>query len=469
MAIYSCEGSVTSLICSSVRGVRPLAVYCLISKLSTNMLIRIVGIQMHAYKDRLEELRQVAPGTVVFLTREDNGPVRRHSIRAMLGNECLGYVKRLEINKVRDIMGRRSALQARILSLCDDELAFCAEIDGESTVAPIEINHELDGWTPLGPILEPTNLELNLQAWINILSAMSETPGDWTPENEAQLQLVMDNAWIDMSGETHLQLAEIIGLLMAAPEESKQAAGLKLDRTFSRYGRDEYRQRRFEYLRELSQSEQMARILCNNTESIMDWMTDVPDPYEKEFYSDPLTLMRLLWYADLPKDKLQALLTRVCMKIAAQSAEINARSKRTNENETLRNENENQKGRKSRAAALFADAENPKKENLIVREHQKLILQTYFKRRHNLHLDHLDASMKRQENIVVCAFVRSWLAEGMVPENVGSPAIRRFLEECGAQFGAVPRTYDNMLRRMLDRDDAVPMELYRDILDLVRS
>ena len=287
-----------------------------------NYKFRINGLRHHDYKERLDELYELAPGRRMSISIEHDNPLEKNAVIVYFGNSLVGYVRSGdERNLALSIIkaSGRGAILGKIVGVDRENRWLWMEIttDREMNVQQTEEPNILTNWSFDGKILPSDEQEQRLHSMLCNLESTVESLEPWNDDMEQWLICTEQNSWRDISRETTQQVKNILSLLTVGskthPEYKQKAERLQVATDLM--GSPEVRRALALQILQKADSRDMDVLLLHYGNSAQGCVEKLPETLRYLFKEDGEELMGRLWYLHPPYKKIQAVKTLLAMMV----------------------------------------------------------------------------------------------------------------------------------------------------------
>lgn len=282
----------------------------------------ITGIRHHAFKGRLDELYECAPGKRVTMSIEPENEAEPDAVICLLGCEHLGYVRSGNDHdaalKLLETSGKRSII-GKVVEVDRRNRVVWVEADAPAPTDDTRPRHKgnlLETWKYDGPLLpDPTELTL-LHSVADTLEMLVEQREPWDEDLQAYLTAIGEHCWRDISIEFRAQTERTLHKMTEAAEMKGYAeAAIRLQFIIDHMGSPETRQRQARWLLDATRSEDMQRVRAAYGPHAEAAAAGLPPVFVDLFLSDGEILMGRLWYMRQRHEVIRGVLTLLALNV----------------------------------------------------------------------------------------------------------------------------------------------------------
>lgn len=280
----------------------------------------ITGIRHHAFKGRLDELYECAPGKRVSISIEHDNPEETDAVIAYWGKKPVGYVRSGEDReKAATLIGQtgRGSLLGRVVDVDRVKRWLWLEVSSEQMLThTVDVRPNLlTNWTFEGKTLPTDEEEVRLHTMLCNLEMLTEEQVPWDEDMEEWLEYTEQNLWRDISLETSELVKRILTLLTAIDDDAYRTAASRLQLATDCMGSPEVRRLQAQQIIDKAHTQSMDMILLHYAESSKDAIRKLPEELLTLFLKDGELFMGRMWYLHRPYKQVQTIKTLLAMMV----------------------------------------------------------------------------------------------------------------------------------------------------------
>ena len=288
----------------------------------------INGLRHHDFKDRLDELYEIAPARRVSISIEHENAHEEDAVIVYMGNKCVGYVRSGNDRETACAIIRtsgRDSLLGKIVGVERKNRWLFMEVKTECEVVKTVDSRQnvLSGWESDDKVLPMEESVHRLHTMLDNLKMVLEWEEPWDQDMEEWLQYVEENMWRDISKECSEKVSEILTLLSSGGahclEYSEKAS--RLQYSIDYMASPEVRRFQAQQIIERAHSRDMDLLLLYYGERAKEKILQFPLELKKLFLQDGEVFMGRIWYLHCPYRQVSAILTILSMIVRIQDNE----------------------------------------------------------------------------------------------------------------------------------------------------
>ena len=288
----------------------------------------INGLRHHDFKDRLDELYEIAPARRVSISIEHENAHEEDAVIVYMGNKCVGYVRSGNDRETACAIIRtsgRDSLLGKIVGVERKNRWLFMEVKTECEVVKTVDSRQnvLSGWEFDDKVLPMEESVHRLHTMLDNLKMVLECEEPWDEDMEEWLKYVEENMWRDISKENSEKISEILALLSSGCEhlpEYKEKAS-RLQYSIDYMASPEVRRFQAQQIIERAHSRDMDLLLLYYGERAKEKILQFPLELKKLFLQDGEVFMGRIWYLHCPYRQVSAILTILSMIVRIQDNE----------------------------------------------------------------------------------------------------------------------------------------------------
>lgn len=288
----------------------------------------INGLRHHDFKDRLDELYEIAPARRVSISIEHENAHEEDAVIVYMGNKCVGYVRSGNDRETACAIIRtsgRDSLLGKIVGVERKNRWLFMEVKTECEVVKTVDSRQnvLSGWEFDDKVLPMEESVHRLHTMLDNLKMVLECEEPWDEDMEEWLKYVEENMWRDISKENSEKISEILALLSSGCEhlpEYKEKAS-RLQYSIDYMASPEVRRFQAQQIIERAHSRDMDLLLLYYGERAKEKILQFPLELKKLFLQDGEVFMGRIWYLHCPYRQVSAILTILSMLVRIQDNE----------------------------------------------------------------------------------------------------------------------------------------------------
>lgn len=288
----------------------------------------INGLRHHDFKDRLDELYEIAPARRVSISIEHENAHEEDAVIVYMGNKCVGYVRSGNDRETACAIIRtsgRDSLLGKIVGVERKNRWLFMEVKTECEVVKTVDSRQnvLSGWEFDDKVLPMEESVHRLHTMLDNLKMVLECEEPWDEDMEEWLKYVEENMWRDISKENSEKISEILALLSSGcehlPEYNEKAS--RLQYSIDYMASPEVRRFQAQHIIERAHSRDMDLHLLYYGERAKEKIFQLPPELKKLFLQDGEVFMGRIWYLHCPYRQVSAILTILSMLVRIQDNE----------------------------------------------------------------------------------------------------------------------------------------------------
>ena len=288
----------------------------------------INGLRHHDFKDRLDELYEIAPARRVSISIEHENAHEEDAVIVYMGNKCVGYVRSGNDRETACAIIRtsgRDSLLGKIVGVERKNRWLFMEVKTECEVVKTVDSRQnvLSGWEFDDKVLPMEESVHRLHTMLDNLKMVLECEEPWDEDMEEWLKYVEENMWRDISKECSEKVSEILTLLSSGGahclEYSEKAS--RLQYSIDYMASPEVRRFQAQKIIERAHSRDMDLLLLHYGERAKEMILQFPLELKKLFLQDGEVFMGRIWYLHCPYRQVSAILTILSMIVRIQDNE----------------------------------------------------------------------------------------------------------------------------------------------------
>lgn len=284
--------------------------------------LRINGLRHHDFKDRLDELYELAPGHRMSISIEHDNVAEQDAVIVYWGKHFVGYVRSGEDRELALSLiqaSGRATMLGRIVGFDRGNRWLWMEISSQQEPTPTKNRPStiLTGWHFEGKTLRLDEDEERLHTMLCNLEMTLEQQEPWDEDMEQWLEYCEGNLWLDISLEASEHVTRILGLLTdgSNAQIAYMEAANRLQRAVDRMGSPEMRRKQAEQIIKKAHSYDMNVLLLHYGNTAKDCIRQLPKVLIDLFLEDGEIFMGRLWYLHRPTKQIRAIKTLLAMMI----------------------------------------------------------------------------------------------------------------------------------------------------------
>ena len=288
----------------------------------------INGLRHHDFKDRLDELYEIAPARRVSISIAHENAHEEDAVIVYMGNKCVGYVRSGNDRETACAIIRtsgRDSLLGKIVGVERKNRWLFMEVKTECEVVKTVDSRQnvLSGWESDDKVLPMEESVHRLHTMLDNLKMVLEWEEPWDQDMEEWLQYVEENMWRDISKECSEKVSEILTLLSSGGARCLQYSekASRLQYSIDYMASAEVRRFQAQQIIERAHSRDMDLLLLYYGERAKEKILQFPLELKKLFLQDGEVFMGRIWYLHCPYRQVSAILTILSMIVRIQDNE----------------------------------------------------------------------------------------------------------------------------------------------------